>query len=426
MLVGLVSIPLPACAQPDDPPATPTPLSVLDTIPFDYINHIFVRVTLNDSLGAVLVYDPVQGVLLDERFARRNGLPTFGGEEVGYGGPVTVGGAGSAQHTVTFARDLTVRDGLPTQPGSTFERSFPLTPVIPLDSMMAGALGRPVDGLFGIDLLAAYVLEFDFEHERFVLHDPGSFAPPPEASAVPITWMERGRKPAVPVTLHLTDDEQVDGLFLLDFGMGGALRLTTGFTETHNLSERISPTISSDSETGLGGALQSLFGRIQSVSIGTLRIEQPVLSMAQETEGADAYPEHDGLIGLGLLDRYRVFYDVPGEQLWLAPTPRAAEPYIYAVTGLRWEAVDRDAAGELIVHSVAPNSPAAEAGLQPGDQLLAVDDTDASGWTRREWQTMVDQTAAQESGQKTPVVLDVRILRSGTVHTVRMSVVRRL
>ena len=63
--------------------AQPRPASVVGEIPFRYIDHIFLDVTLNDSLDAVLLYDPVRGVILDERFARASGLRSFGGEEVG-------------------------------------------------------------------------------------------------------------------------------------------------------------------------------------------------------------------------------------------------------------------------------------------------------------------------------------------------------
>lgn len=379
---------LTACASPSL--AQPPP-SAVGEIPFRYIDHVFLDVALNDSLHAILVYDPVRNVMLDERFARDNRIPTFGGEEVGYGAPVTVGGAGGEEHVVTFARGLTVTAG--TDPDvPVLERTFNLTPTIPLDSMMAVALGRTVDGLFGINVLADHVLEFDFERERFVLHDTLRFTPPDDAVSVPISPIGRAGKPSVPVTVYLDSGDAVTGQFVLDFGMGGVLRLTTGFTESHGLVDRVGPTVGSGAETGLGGALQSLFARVPAVSIGDLRVEAPVLSLAQETEGADAYPDHDGLIGLGLIDRYRVFYDAPGATLWLAPTDRTRQPFIYADPGLRWEPVGRRSGG-LVVREVTDGGAAAAACLHPGDRLLSVDGVDASGWTKREWRAAVDAAA---------------------------------
>ena len=79
------------------------------------------------------------------------------------------------------------------------------------------------------------------------------------------------------------------------------------------------------------------------------------------------------------------------------------------------------AASGLVVRSVAQDSPAAEAGLQPGDRLLAVNDNDASQWTRREWQMMVHNAVAQASDPVTPVVLTIRILRDGTPRSARLT-----
>ena len=39
-LAGLIAIPLPACAQPEDALPVPTPASVRGMVSFDYINHL--------------------------------------------------------------------------------------------------------------------------------------------------------------------------------------------------------------------------------------------------------------------------------------------------------------------------------------------------------------------------------------------------
>lgn len=406
----LVAFLLLSACTPESPAQSPPP-EVPGELPFQYINHIFLTVTLNDSLEAVLLYDPIRGIILDERFTRRSQLPTYGGEDVGYGGPVYAGGAGSQQHVVTFARDLHLQN---SAADGTIDRAFPLTPVIPLDSMMAVSLGRRVDGLFGIDILADHVLEFDFDRERFVLHDTTRFAPPEGAVGLPITPMGRDGKPTVPVTVHLASGDTVDGQFVLDFGMGGVLRLTTAFTDAHGLTERIGPT-TSGSESGLGGALESRIGRVPAVSMGALQIEAPVLSLARETEGADANPPWDGLIGLGLLERYRVFYDAPGDHLWLLPTERSADPFVYARSGLGWEPIDQPGGG-LVVRTVRGGSAAASAGLLPGDRLVAVEGEDASDWTRRAWSRAVDAAAHGDR----PLVL--RIVRQSQQRTLHLHV----
>ena len=80
---------------------------------------------------------------------------------------------------------------------------------------MAVSVGRTVDGLFGIDILAEHVLEFDFQRERLVLHDTTSFTPPDGAAGLPITLMGAGGKPTIPVTIHLASGDAIDGQFCM-------------------------------------------------------------------------------------------------------------------------------------------------------------------------------------------------------------------
>lgn len=382
---------LAACQAQDAPPVEeiveePTAGDAIagaaSVIPFDYIDHIFIPVEIGDGVTATLIYDPVRDIYLDSRFVREHGLRAYGGAEVGYGGPVYAGGAGGAQHVVTFVRDLNVRFG-------ELSRHFPLTPVIPLDSMMAGSVGRSVDGLFGSTILHEYVVEMDFDASHFVLHDPATFEVPAGAVVVPIEWTERTRRPTVPFTIHLADGATAEGRFILDFGMGGAFRATTGFTNEHRLTERLGPGAVSGSETGLGGSLESVIVRAPALSIGSLRVERPVLSLARETAGADAFPEsHEGLIGLGFMDRYRVFYDAPGDRLVLAATGQAQVPFSYVVTGLQMEPFAGPDAWPTVA-AVTPGSPAASAGLRAGDVIVQARDAETQGWTRRDWSAML-------------------------------------
>lgn len=411
LVASLITVALTACQAQDAPPvgevAVPETITSAGTvIPFDYIDHIFIPVEIGENVTATLIYDPVRGIYLDSRFVREHGFSAIGGAEAGYGGPFYAGGAGGAQHLVTFVRNLDMHFG-------GLSRSFPIAPVIPLDSMMAGSLGRSVDGLFGTTILNEYVVEMDFDASQFVLHDPATFEVPAEATVVPIQWTEQTQRPTVPATVHFADGDTVEGRFILDFGMGGAFRATTGFTNEHRLTERITPSIDSNSETGLGGALESMLVRPTALSVGSLRVERPVLSLARETAGADAFPaSHDGLIGLGFLDRYRVFYDAPGSRLVLVATEHADVPFAYVVTGLRMEPFGGPDAWPLVA-SVRPGSPAAAAGLRAGDVVVQARGDDTQGWTRHEWSAML---AAETSGS-----IDLRIRRADETRSLTLN-----
>jgi membrane-associated protease RseP (regulator of RpoE activity) len=174
--------------------------------------------------------------------------------------------------------------------------------------------------------------------------------------------------------------------------MAGTMRLTTRFTEAHDLVSALVSTVPSHDETGLGGTLDSRIGRIASLALGDVVVHEPIVSLARERTGGDASPPYDGLIGIGLLRRFHVYVDIGAKHVIIAPASRSSQPFVYAPAGARFESLPRSGNGALVVRAVADGTPAARAGLRAGDTLLAVGDRETRGWTRRDWQDAVDRT----------------------------------
>ena len=84
-----------------------------------------------------------------------------------------------------------------------------------------------------------------------------------------------------------------------------------------------------------------------------------------------------GLIGYSLLRRYRVVIDYPRHVLWLDPIPgyRDERPYEYSQVGIQLER----AGTHVRVTAVALESPASEAGIRRGDEIVTIDGQPTSG-----------------------------------------------
>lgn len=84
-----------------------------------------------------------------------------------------------------------------------------------------------------------------------------------------------------------------------------------------------------------------------------------------------------GLVGYSFLKRFRLGIDYGHRVLWLDAYPRDwdSRPYEYSHVGLQ---VERDGEALLVV-AVATGSPAARAGIAPGDELLSVDGKSVRG-----------------------------------------------
>lgn len=369
-IASLLLMMLGALAQPQPNP---------QIIRFVFTGHILIPARLADAYDAMLLYDPVQGVMLDQDFVRRSGMRTYSGPELGLG-VVRAGGAGAAEYDVRFARDLKINAPpvLLTQP---------LAPVIPLDSAMAPSIGRHVDGLFGVDLLQRYLVEFDFGKQYLVLHDSARHELIGGYSKLPMR--RHGARVAVPLTIVVSNVDTIRGNFVLDFGMSGTLRLSTRFTDSLNLLARIGPSVRSNAEHGLGGALSSVVTRMKAVRIGDVVFSDVVTSLAREASGGDANPPYDGLIGLDLIRRLRILYRHSDGLVLVRPSEN---PGVFRHLNTGVLLVPTTDSTNVQISRVVDGSDAAKAGLRAGDVVISVNGQATRGWSGFEWRRALESS----------------------------------
>ena len=119
----------------------------------------------------------------------------------------------------------------------------------------------------------------------------------------------------------------------------------------------------------------------------------------------------DGLLGYSFLRRFRVTIDYPHRVLWLEPVAvgRDQRAYEYSHVGVQIERRD----GALRIVAVADKSPAADAGIRTGDELVGVDGADAASLD------LGDASARLEGPPGTKVRLRVR--RGSEVRSYRLT-----
>jgi hypothetical protein len=252
---------------------------------------------------------------------------------------------------------------------------------------MSNAIGRRVDGLFGVDLIGTSMVFFDYERKELVLHDPSTFVRPAGYDSLPVR--RHGARVAVPLTIALTPTDTIRGQFVLDFGMGGTLRLTTHFVDSLDLARRLTRLVSNNSETGLGGALSSMMTRVHGVRLGSTTMPNVVVSLARERTGGDAHPPYDGLIGIGLLRRLDMYYHHDRGVVYVRRTPRVEAPFPFVQTGLTL--MPAVVSRPLRVAAVGEGSPAARAGLRVQDVIETIDGASTMGWTKRNWSDALER-----------------------------------
>jgi hypothetical protein len=227
-------------------------------------------------------------------------------------------------------------------------------------------LGAPADGAVGMDFLSRYPVTIDYVNRRLTLYHSSAEA-------------ESGVQPAGTAILSLAQGDMLpattarvvgkyDGEFVFDSLATTEVLMSDGFARTR----RLVPNTGWIDTTWLArpsGEIAGRMGRLASLSIGSLNFLRPITVAAGPSE-PNALPRGaDGAIGAWLLQRFTVTLDMPGEKLILAPaSSQATAPAPFDRSGA-W-LVQRD--GFVEVRSVLPGSPADDARLRGGDQILAL------------------------------------------------------
>jgi len=370
-------------------------------LPFEIAsNKPFVQVSINGSSKQWFILDTgcAGTSVIAREYAQRVGLK--GGAEatshLGAGEGVQVG--------VATVSDVTLDVG-----GAAMEapelRIFPLAHVAPFE-------GRRVDGLLGQDFLERNVVEIDYASRRIRILDPAHFVPPAGGIAIPITL--EGGLAVASGAIAVRGAGTIPCRFVIDTGVRATVILFRPFAAKHHLLDVPGNLLGATIGGGAGGETRGDIGRLQVLSIGSSRFQEPIAIFSRDTVGVFASDDPDGIIGGELLRRSKVTFDYPHERILLEPYPRSTSPFEYDMSGL-FLVARGEAFQHVEVLSVTQGTPAATTGLQPGDEIVAIDGRRSPGLTLEEARRIFRTPGArrlevQRGGRRLQVTLVTRRL----------------
>ncbi|HVY87934.1 MAG TPA: PDZ domain-containing protein, partial [Hyphomonadaceae bacterium] len=223
------------------------------------------------------------------------------------------------------------------------------------------AAGKPILGVVGEEFFQRHVIEVNFEMGTVTIYDRRTFAPPLDATLVPLN-SAKSAKVQMPGTLEGAPGVKIT----LDIGSSNTAMIDTG-PVTNRWDAEGRPWTPDGSGVVEHGEFKKSENRLMTAkSIGfagyTLS-DVPVTTMPK-----DFVAPADVSLGVNLLDRFDVIFDVGGKRLWLKPRANYDAPFRHRLVGLGWKP-PADADG-LEVIDVARNSPAEAAGLKKGDVIV--------------------------------------------------------
>lgn len=298
-----------------------------------------ISMTVFDTNGVFVVDTGAALTCLDSKYRARLGEPVESGTLVTVDAPPT--------GTVACRAPMVTIGGRRFQPELAL--SLDLSPI-------GMAVGRQFDGILGMNVMIHHVVSLNPDEGIFAIGDVVPSEVKADAQAVPLKKLE---------TLNgYTLRARLNGVGPID------LRIDTGSNVAISLREsdwrRVFAGHKENTVQGLqvGGAgkiVSPQFTRIAQVSIGTNSFTN-VVAQSQPN------PDQMSTIGLGLLRQYEMTFDFPNEVLYLQPGKQFGIDEHLDMSGLRLIALGR----RIVVHSVREQSPAFDAGVIAGDEILSI------------------------------------------------------
>lgn len=320
-------------------------------LPFRLINnHIYVSAKLNGK-PVILLLDTGGANVITPAAAAQLGLKTEGAME----------GRGVGEKSVDVA--LTRVDALALGGAVLSNQLFA---VLPLEDLWQRVEGVDAAGLIGYEVFKRFVVHIDYEGSVLTLTLPSASERPTRGTVVPFEL--DGHLPAVHGAI-----DGIAGKFHIDTGSRSTVDLMRPFVEKHHLDEHFTGGIEGVSGWGVGGPARSRIVRGKLLRLGEVEIQQPIIELSRQGKGAFSDRYVAGNVGAGILKRFNVTFDYGRQTMVLEPNANSSQPFEHDRSGMWINAVP----GGFEVADVIPDGPAAGAGLQTGDRIVAIDGAEA-------------------------------------------------
>ena len=229
-------------------------------------------------------------------------------------------------------------------------------------SILTAVYGERIDGIIGFSIIDRYILKLDYDSLKLTFCSKGTIRYPRGGYLLKPTISQ-----LVSQVLRVKDAETVGSRFLYDMGAGLCLLLSREFVEDSNFLNKKRKSFIKEGE-GVGGKVDMELRVIKEVRIGPYRFRNVPTFIFEDVNNVTSYPYMGGLIGNDLLRRFNVILNYEKGDIYLMPNSHYNSPFDYAYSGLELYYID----GKIIAGDVARGSPAKEADIIEGDEIIAI------------------------------------------------------
>lgn len=322
--------------------------------PIVYKGHLYIRGEA-DSIKGNYVFDTgASNLYIDSTYYASSGFQyknTF---------PASLPGAGSTSQKVVVIKDTVA---------FSFGTNLYKTSVVPV-LQLKPILGDIADGILGMEYFYHSILEINYEKEYMKIYSALDSINLQGWSKIELT--KRDNRLYIPLEVIVNDSINIHGEYLLDFGSGGTVSLTSLVSEKYKLKDIIRNKVAYFTKYGgIGGVSSSYDFYASKVKIGDFSFSNVVMDFSLDTAGALASKKHSGILGNEIYERFHLFIDFINNDLYLKPNKKYHD--LFKASRLGFSYVDRGKTlKSWIVTGLYSSSAAEQGGLRIDDKILSV------------------------------------------------------
>lgn len=231
-------------------------------------------------------------------------------------------------------------------------------------SILTAVYGERIDGIIGYSVLSRFIVKVNYDSLQLDFCTQGTIRYPRGGYLVKYTPVNN----LVAQGLRIKDDHgAINARFLYDMGAGLCMLLTKDFVTDSNFVSKKKKRWVKEGE-GLGGKIDMELIVMRELKMGPYRFRNVPVYIFDDEFNVTSYPHLGGLIGNDILRRFNVILNYDKKDIYLTPNSHYQEPFDYSYSGVELYFIE----GLIIVGDVAKGSPAQEAGIMEGDEVLAV------------------------------------------------------
>jgi len=361
---------------------------LLASIPFQlYGNVILMELSVDESTPLNFIFDTgAGGTVINARTADR--LDIVGDETVSREGATGMAEIVQSTDHIVYVEDVSFQD---------------VTLGIAELGHIEKRIGTPIDGVIGWLILSQYAVRIDYDAMLIEIYDNNRFEYDFGDSGYALEV--QGTAIFTNVTTAFKSGNTFTGKVLVDTGAGSTFYFNTPFIEENDLLAEVDTYYERETES-----LSTETSHVYTTMLAELNISEHEFStvpanIAIAEAGASSWSGPMGILGNGVLKRFNVFIDLQQKRMSLEPNRLYHDQFEVNCSGL--ELVTDDAFQKVIIDHVYAGSPAHEAGLEVGDEIVQINGANISDSQLPQIRSMLSQDGEE---------IEILIEREGELH----------